>query len=168
MLLVATSAALGLFLTQAQVPQTLARQITEFTTNPLVVLALRQPIVIRADPLDMRAQQIDELLKEQWLKTSDMSAYEYEKIEDRLVVVHELTPPDMLLMHLDVDDDPDEDDEEDEPEESALRRIAENDEDPRRAFRTAQQMLPAEARFEHFATIDGDIAGDLWLRPDGY
>ncbi|SMX50301.1 TRAP transporter large permease [Maliponia aquimaris] len=40
MLLVATSAALGLFLTQAQVPQQLAQQITEFTTNPLVVLAL--------------------------------------------------------------------------------------------------------------------------------
>ncbi len=40
MLLVATSAALGLFLTQAQVPQTLAAQITDFTTNPYVVLAL--------------------------------------------------------------------------------------------------------------------------------
>ncbi|WP_068108181.1 TRAP transporter large permease [Tropicimonas marinistellae] len=40
MLLVATSAALGLFLTQAQVPQTLAAEITEYTTNPLIVLAL--------------------------------------------------------------------------------------------------------------------------------
>ena len=40
MLLVATSAALGLFLTQAQVPQQLAAQITSFTTNPYVVLPL--------------------------------------------------------------------------------------------------------------------------------
>ena len=40
MLLVATSAALGLFLTQAQVPQQLAQQITQMTTNPLIVLAL--------------------------------------------------------------------------------------------------------------------------------
>lgn len=40
MLLVATSAALGLFLTQAQVPQQLAAQITQMTTNPLIVLAL--------------------------------------------------------------------------------------------------------------------------------
>ncbi|MBY6136193.1 TRAP transporter large permease [Nocardioides marinus] len=40
MLLVSTSAALGLFLTQAQVPQTLAAEITEVTTNPLIVLAL--------------------------------------------------------------------------------------------------------------------------------
>ena len=40
MFLVATSAALGLFLTQAQVPQQLAAQITDFTTNPWVVLAL--------------------------------------------------------------------------------------------------------------------------------
>ena len=40
MLLVATSAALGLFLTQAQVPQHLTEQITEMTTDPLVVLAL--------------------------------------------------------------------------------------------------------------------------------
>ncbi len=40
MLLVATSAALGLFLTQAQVPQQIAQQITELTTNPLIVLAL--------------------------------------------------------------------------------------------------------------------------------
>jgi tripartite ATP-independent transporter DctM subunit len=40
MLLVATSAALGLFLTQAQVPQQLAAQITEVTTNPYIVLAL--------------------------------------------------------------------------------------------------------------------------------
>ncbi|RYH12015.1 TRAP transporter large permease [Tropicimonas sp. IMCC6043] len=46
MLLVATSAALGLFLTQAQVPQTLARQITEFTTNPLVVLALLNVLLL--------------------------------------------------------------------------------------------------------------------------
>ena len=40
MLLVATSASLGLFLTQAQVPQQLAAQITQITTNPLIVLAL--------------------------------------------------------------------------------------------------------------------------------
>ncbi len=40
MFLVATSAALGLFLTQAQVPQQLAEQITQVTTNPLIVLAL--------------------------------------------------------------------------------------------------------------------------------
>jgi tripartite ATP-independent transporter DctM subunit len=40
MLLVATSAALGLFLTQAQVPQQLASQITELTDNPYLVLAL--------------------------------------------------------------------------------------------------------------------------------
>lgn len=40
MLLVATSAALGLFLTQAQVPQQLAAAITSFTDNPWVVLAL--------------------------------------------------------------------------------------------------------------------------------
>lgn len=40
MLLVASSAALGLFLTQTQVPQQLAAQITQFTTNPWAVLAL--------------------------------------------------------------------------------------------------------------------------------
>lgn len=40
MLLVATSAALGLFLTQAQVPQQLASSITSLTTNPWMVLAL--------------------------------------------------------------------------------------------------------------------------------
>jgi len=40
MLLVATSAALGLFLTQAQVPQQLAAAITGYTTNPWVVLLL--------------------------------------------------------------------------------------------------------------------------------
>jgi TRAP-type C4-dicarboxylate transport system permease large subunit len=40
MLLVASSAALGLFLTQAQVPQQLAAQITEITSNPYLVLAL--------------------------------------------------------------------------------------------------------------------------------
>lgn len=46
MLLVATSAALGLFLTQAQVPQQLAQQITEYTTNPLVVLALLNVLLL--------------------------------------------------------------------------------------------------------------------------
>lgn len=46
MLLVATSAALGLFLTQAQVPQTLAAEITEYTTNPLVVLALLNVLLL--------------------------------------------------------------------------------------------------------------------------
>ena len=40
MLLVATSAALGLFLTQARVPQQLTQQIMGTTTDPLVVLAL--------------------------------------------------------------------------------------------------------------------------------
>jgi len=46
MLLVATSAALGLFLTQAQVPQQLAAQITEMTTNPYVVLALLNVLLL--------------------------------------------------------------------------------------------------------------------------
>ncbi|NND92226.1 MAG: TRAP transporter large permease, partial [Granulosicoccus sp.] len=46
MLLVATSAALGLFLTQAQVPQQLAKEITEFTTNPLIVMALLNVLLL--------------------------------------------------------------------------------------------------------------------------
>lgn len=46
MLLVATSAALGLFLTQAQVPQQLAAAITSFTTNPWVVLALLNVLLL--------------------------------------------------------------------------------------------------------------------------
>lgn len=46
MLLVASSAALGLFLTQAQVPQELAAQITEMTTNPWIVLALLNVLLL--------------------------------------------------------------------------------------------------------------------------
>ena len=46
MLLVATSAALGLFLTQAQVPQQLAAAITGYTTNPWVVLALLNVLLL--------------------------------------------------------------------------------------------------------------------------
>jgi tripartite ATP-independent transporter DctM subunit len=40
MLLVASSALLGVYLTEAQVPQRLARAIAEFTTNPWAILAL--------------------------------------------------------------------------------------------------------------------------------
>ncbi|MBR9879419.1 MULTISPECIES: TRAP transporter large permease [unclassified Halomonas] len=40
MLLVATSAVLGLFLTEMQLPQELARQITAITSDPVAVLAL--------------------------------------------------------------------------------------------------------------------------------
>jgi len=40
MLLVASSALIGTFLTEAQLPQALAHSITEFTTNPYVVLLL--------------------------------------------------------------------------------------------------------------------------------
>jgi tripartite ATP-independent transporter DctM subunit len=40
MLLVATSAVLGLYLTEAQVPQSFARWMIDFTSNKLVVLAL--------------------------------------------------------------------------------------------------------------------------------
>jgi len=40
MLLVASSALLGVYLTEAQVPQRLAAGITELTTNPIVILAL--------------------------------------------------------------------------------------------------------------------------------
>jgi tripartite ATP-independent transporter DctM subunit len=46
MLLVATSAALGLFLTQAQVPQQLAQAITAFSDNPIVVLALLNVLLL--------------------------------------------------------------------------------------------------------------------------
>jgi tripartite ATP-independent transporter DctM subunit len=46
MMLVATSAALGLFLTQAQVPQQLAAEITEMTTNPYLVLALLNVLLL--------------------------------------------------------------------------------------------------------------------------
>jgi len=116
----------------------------------------------------MRAHQIDQLLKDEWLKNSEMSAYEYEKIEDRLIVIHELTPPEMLIDIWAENCDADDFDEDgDLPEDSELRQMLES-RDPRKAFRTLQQKLPAEARFEHFATLDGDIAGDLWLSPDGY
>src|SRR5690606_439031 len=101
------------------------------------------------------------------LKSSDMSAYEYEQIEDRLVVIHELTPSETLIIHLQEHYDPDEFDE-DSPQDDELRRIIESEPDPRQAFRDAQQRLPAEARFEHFASLDGDIAGDLWLGPEDY
>jgi tripartite ATP-independent transporter DctM subunit len=40
MLLVASSALLGLYLTEAQLPQSLARELTGITTNPWVVLAM--------------------------------------------------------------------------------------------------------------------------------
>ena len=40
MLLVATSAVLGLFLTEMQLPQQLAQQITSITQDPVLVLAL--------------------------------------------------------------------------------------------------------------------------------
>lgn len=46
MLLVATSAALGLFLTQAQVPQQLAASITEITDNTYIVLALLNVLLL--------------------------------------------------------------------------------------------------------------------------
>jgi hypothetical protein len=116
----------------------------------------------------MRAHQIDELLKDEWLKSSDMSAYEYERIEDRLVVVHELTPPEVLIDIWGELYAGDEIDDEQDPEElPEVKQIVET-QDPRQAFRMLQQQLPPQGRFEHFASIDGDIAGDLWLRPDGY
>jgi tripartite ATP-independent transporter DctM subunit len=40
MLLVATSALLGVYLTETQIPQKLAESVTTFTHNPLVVLAI--------------------------------------------------------------------------------------------------------------------------------
>jgi TRAP-type C4-dicarboxylate transport system permease large subunit len=40
MLLVASSALLGLYLTEAQLPQRLAQQMTQLTSNPWLVLAL--------------------------------------------------------------------------------------------------------------------------------
>lgn len=112
----------------------------------------------------MRSMQIDEMLKEQWLKESNVSAFDYERIEDRLVVVHELTPPDQLLdiwgdAYGDAfDDDP--------PELPDVSQLISNQE-PRKAFQTLQQNLPPESRFVHHASIEGDIAGDLWLRPKG-
>ena len=113
----------------------------------------------------MRAYQINEFLKEQWLKDSEVSAYDYEQIEDRIVVIHELTPPDLLLdtwgecygEHF-------EDEPEDLPDVSEL--VAGRD--PRQAFRDLQQKLPPGGRFQHYAAVEGDISGDLWLRPDDY
>jgi len=46
MLLVATSAVLGLYLTEVQLPQQLAREILEFTTNPIAVLALLNVLLL--------------------------------------------------------------------------------------------------------------------------
>lgn len=116
----------------------------------------------------MRAHQIDELLKDEWLKTSDMGAYEYEQIEDRLVVIHELTPPEILVeLWEELQDAVESGDDEDSQQLLEVRTIAESG-DPRQAFRALQQKLPATERFEHFASLEGDIAGDLWLRPDDF
>lgn len=111
----------------------------------------------------MRAQQLNEFLKERWLKESTLSAYEYDQLEDRLVVVHELTPPDMLVeMWDEVYSEEYENEPIDLPDVSP---IVEN-EDPREAFRMLQDKLPPGGRFEFYTAIEGEIAGDLWLRPE--
>ncbi len=46
MLLVATSAVLGLYLTEIELPQTLARQITEITTNKYLVLMMLNVLLL--------------------------------------------------------------------------------------------------------------------------
>lgn len=113
----------------------------------------------------MRAHQIDELLKEQWLKDSNLSAYDYERIEDRLIVIHDLTPPDLLLdmwgAEYGEDDDEDDDKRAEVPDVAALV----NESNPREAFRTLQERLSPGGRFEHYAAVEGEISGDLWLRP---
>ncbi len=111
---------------------------------------------------EMRAEQVDEMLRKHYLKQSNLSALEYERIEDRIVIVHELTPSSTLVELAEEAFWDDETDEE-RPMPDVIEQIAEQD-DPLEAFRQIQNYLPESDYFEHYDSVAGEIAGDIYLR----
>ncbi|WP_206028598.1 hypothetical protein [Thalassoroseus pseudoceratinae] len=112
---------------------------------------------------EMRAAQFEDFLRKQYLKQSQLSALEYERIEERMVIVHELTPSSTLLELAEEAFWDDEADEE-QPIPDVVLKIAEED-DPLEAFRRIQEYFPSPNYFEHYDSVAGEITGDIYLRP---
>lgn len=110
----------------------------------------------------MRGAQVEDFLRKEYLKQSNVSALEYERIEDRLVIVHELTTSDTLI-ELAEEAFWDEETGRERPMPSVISKIAEQD-DPLEAFRQILGYLPDSKYYEHYDSIAGEIMGDIYLR----
>lgn len=103
--------------------------------------------------------QVDALLMEQWSMKPDVSADELKRIHDRMIVIHEHTPLETVIDLLGGESMP--------GGLGPLASLSHGDHvDPREAFRALQGTLESSQRFEHYATLEGEISGELWLRPE--
>ena len=114
------------------------------------------------------AAYLNERFEKAFLEQTTMSAAEWERIEHRLVVVHDAADPDDLSHYLD-DDDSADDSEADEADSAASRRLKQG---PIRAtFAELNAALPPERRLDKLgeATLSNPLVtttADLYAAPE--
>lgn len=118
---------------------------------------------------------MSEKIQERFLRrVTKMSAAEWEDVRDRLYIVHEQMLPEtvqIMLAEQMVDEEILEEDDDDAYERvrgenyDRLKPAFESD-NPRTAFESAQDLLPAERRYKRLAKIKGPWPADVYLEPE--
>lgn len=119
---------------------------------------------------------IEEEVTSQWLADSGLSALDWERLRDRIVVVHDHGEPDDRIDELawrlveeaiDLASDATDDAEVDRTHDDALARIrtAFAGRSTRHGFSAAQALLPEKRRYEHLGHVEAPWPADVWAAP---
>jgi hypothetical protein len=107
----------------------------------------------------LAAQAIEQLgtaLRERFVATSGISAAEWERVRDRLVIIHDKMTGEMVsdLVYESLDED------------DADGFDAESDAPPRTQFAEFNATLPAPRRFERLGTLEEPVGADVYCAPE--
>jgi hypothetical protein len=122
-----------------------------------------QPIgsTIEATGEEMKRQaleDLDEAVRERFLKQSSMSAEDWEHVRERLVIVHDRLDPAMLDERVSEWVDEDED---------GYPPSAENGQSIRDIFTAYNTQLPASRRFVKLGEVSEPIEAEVYAAPEG-
>lgn len=110
---------------------------------------------------------VDDVLREGFLETSDMSAAEWEKMRDRLAFIHGMTEAETLVDHLspdDTDDEEDDDDAYEKLEEQVQSEVEAHG--PIEAFRRLIDQRAMGAKIIHRASVTEPVKADIYILPE--
>ena len=101
-------------------------------------------------------EELDETIRERFLEQTKMSAVEWERVRDRVIVIHDKMNPEVFedVVGPWLDD-------EEFPDASAIESVA-----PRQFFDKINESLPANRRFIRLGTVSSPVEADVYAVPE--
>ncbi len=101
-------------------------------------------------------EELDETIRERFLEQTKMSAVEWERVRDRVIVIHDKMNPEVFedVVGPWLDD-------EEFPDTSQVEGVA-----PRRIFDQINEALPVKRRFERLGTVSSPVEADIYAVPE--